>query len=78
MTVTVTKREFAERHDELVALAEGGADVVVQDDIRAPRLRLAAVEEQKPKRIAGLHAGRGWMAPDFDAPLPPEYLPSEE
>ena len=77
MTVTVTKREFAERLDELVARAEGGADVVVQDNIAAPRLRLAVVEEPKPKRIAGLHAGRIRTAPDFDAPLPTEYLPGE-
>lgn len=77
MTVTVTKREFAARLDELVALAEGGADVVVQDGL-APRLRLTAVEEPKPKRIAGLHAGRIRTAPDFDAPLPTEYLPGEE
>lgn len=76
MTVTVSKQEFAERHDELVALAEGGAEVVVQDGV-APRLRLVVVDEPKPKRIAGLHAGRIRTAPDFDAPLPAEYLPGE-
>ena len=31
----------------------------------------------KPKsskpRVAGLHKGMGWIADDFNAPLPPEY-----
>ena len=77
MTITVNKQEFAARLDELFALVEGGAEVVIGDGTARP-IRLASVERPKPKRIAGLHAGRGWMAPDFDAPLPPEYLPSEE
>ena len=77
MTITVNKQEFAARLDELFALVEGGADVVVSDGT-ARAIRVAVVEQPKPKRISGLHAGRGWMAPDFDAPLPPEYLPGEE
>lgn len=77
MTITVNKQEFAARLEELFALVEGGAEVVVRDASSRP-CRLAPVEEAKPKRIAGLHAGRGWMAPDFDAPLPAEYLPGEE
>jgi len=77
MTITVNKQEFAARLDELFALVEGGAEVVVRDATSRP-IRLASVDLPKPKRIAGLHAGRGWMAPDFDAPLSPEYLPSEE
>jgi len=30
MTITVTKQEFRERLEELLALAQGGAEVVVQ------------------------------------------------
>ena len=77
MTITVNKQEFAARLDELFALVEGGAAVVVSNGT-APPIRVAVVEPPKPKRIAGLQAGRIRTAPDFDAPLPPEYLPSEE
>jgi antitoxin (DNA-binding transcriptional repressor) of toxin-antitoxin stability system len=77
MTITVNKQEFAARLDELLSLVARGDDLLVRDG-QAPAIRLTVVEEPKPKRIAGLHAGRGWMSADFDAPLPPEYLPSEE
>ena len=72
MTITVNKQEFVARLDELFALVEGGAEVVVRDGMtKAFRLTLLAEPELKPQqpRIFGLHAGRGWMAPDFDAPM---------
>jgi hypothetical protein len=31
-------------------------------------------KESKPKRIAGLHKGKGWISDDFNEPLPPEIL----
>lgn len=30
--------------------------------------------EPKPKRIAGLYKGKGWVSDDFNEPLPPEVL----
>lgn len=77
MTITVNKREFRERLDELISLAEGGAEVVVRE-AGEKGVRLTTAEPPPAKRVAGLHAGRGWMSPDFDAPLPAEYLPSDE
>jgi antitoxin (DNA-binding transcriptional repressor) of toxin-antitoxin stability system len=76
MTITVNTQEFAQRLDELMSLAEAGSEVLVQDG-STPRVRLLPGRSPTDERIPGLHAGQGWMADDFDAPLPPEYLPSE-
>lgn len=52
----------------------------VRDDFDDPidEFSVDSTSEFKAKRIPGLFAGQGWMSDDFDAPLPPEYLPSEE
>lgn len=38
------------------------------------------IEETAPEqpRIAGLHAGLGWISPDFNDPLPDEFWLGEE
>ncbi len=77
MTITVNTQEFAQRLDELMSLAEAGSEVLVQDG-STPRVRLLPGRPPVTQRVLGLHQGQGWMADDFDAPLPPEYLPSEE
>lgn len=77
MTITVNKKEFQDRFDELLLLAERGTEVYLHDP-GLLHLRIAHAPEPQAKRIPGLHAGRGWMSDDFDAPLPPEYLPGEE
>lgn len=37
----------------------------------------ASVAHPAP-RVAGLHAGKGWMAEDFDAPLPDSFWLGED
>jgi prevent-host-death family protein len=39
-----------------------------------PVARLVPYEEPVKKRVPGLHAGRIWIAPDFDEPLPDDLL----
>jgi antitoxin (DNA-binding transcriptional repressor) of toxin-antitoxin stability system len=77
MTITVNTKEFGERLSELLALAESGSEVLVQDGT-LPRARLVSGRPVTAERIPGLHAGEGWMADDFDAPLPADHLPSDE
>jgi|GEM_PF-4624522 len=70
MTITVTKQEFRERLEELLALAQGGAEVVVQVPDES-ELRLST---SIPRRvwIWNMHPG-AYIAPDFADPLPNEY-----
>jgi prevent-host-death family protein len=56
---------------KLVALAEGGEDVVIERRGRP----VARIVKYQPPRLSrrdlhGISAGRIWMADDFDAPLP--------
>lgn len=70
MTITVTKQEFRERLEELLTLAQGGAEVVVKVPDE-PELRLAtSVPPQE--WIWNMHPG-AYIAPDFADPLPDEY-----
>ena len=59
---------------KLVDLASSGTDVVIA---RAgnPVARLTAISV-KEKRLLGMGAleGKGWIAEDFDAPLPDDIL----
>ncbi|MGO9775379.1 MAG: type II toxin-antitoxin system Phd/YefM family antitoxin [Terracidiphilus sp.] len=59
---------------KLVDLAAGGTDVVIA---RAgnPVARLTAISG-KDKRLLGIGSleGKGWIAEDFDAPLPDETV----
>ncbi|MGA9070330.1 MAG: type II toxin-antitoxin system prevent-host-death family antitoxin [Terracidiphilus sp.] len=60
---------------KLVDLAAGGTDVVIARAGK-PAARLTMLKTDKEKRLAGLGAleGEGWIAEDFDAPLPDEIL----
>ncbi len=59
---------------KLVDLASSGTDVVIARAGK-PVARLTALND-KQKRLAGFGAlkGKGWIAEDFDAPLPDEIL----
>ena len=58
---------------KLLARVEGGGDVVITRSGR-PVARLVPVRPDAGARVLGLDAGRGWIAPDFDAPLPDDVL----
>jgi prevent-host-death family protein len=57
---------------KLVDLASSGTDVVIARAGK-PVARLTALEQPMKKPIVyGLLEGKGWIAEDFDAPLPEE------
>lgn len=58
---------------KLVDMASSGTDVVIARNGK-PAARLTSLNEKN--RLTGLGAlkGKGWIAEDFDAPLPDEVL----
>jgi prevent-host-death family protein len=62
---------------KLLARVEGGGDVVITRSGR-PVARLVPVRPDAGARVLGLDTGRGWIAPDFDAPLPDDVLEAFE
>jgi prevent-host-death family protein len=52
------------RRGEVIVIAKAGK----------PIARLVPYEEPVKRRIPGLQAGRIWIAPDFDEPLPEDLL----
>lgn len=59
---------------KLVDLASSGTDVVIARAGK-PMARLTALtNEGKRTYTLGLLEGKGWIADDFDAPLPDEIL----
>lgn len=59
---------------ELVEEAAQGREIVIAKSGR-PKARLVPLAVQNKRlRKPGLGKGRGWIADDFDAPLPPEIL----
>ena len=58
---------------ELVERAARGEEIVIAKAGR-PRARLVALGSLAHPRRPGGWEGRVWVAEDFDAPLPPEWL----
>ena len=56
----------------LVDDAASGAEIVIAK-AGVPKARLVGLPARKRRRPGGAK-GRIWIAPDFDAPLPPEIL----
>jgi prevent-host-death family protein len=71
---TVNIYEAKTQLSKLVDLASNGTDVVIARAGK-PVARLTALDK-KQKRLTGLGAlkGKGWIADDFDAPLPDHIL----
>lgn len=57
----------------LLARIEMGEEVVISRAGR-PVARLVPVGRRRRRRTPGQDVGKGWIAPDFDGPLPPEIL----
>jgi len=75
---TVNIYEAKTKLSKLVDQAAAGKDVVIARNGK-PVARLTALqskESRKKKRLIGLGAleGQGWIAEDFDGPLPDEIL----
>jgi len=60
---------------ELVEQAAQGREIVIAKSGK-PKARLVPLAQKRTPRLRGYGAGKGrvWIAPDFDAPLPPEVL----
>jgi prevent-host-death family protein len=77
--MSVNINEAKRQLSKLVDQAARGEDVVIARNGK-PVARLTALangkEAQKKQRLIGLGAleGEGWIADDFDAPLPDELL----
>jgi antitoxin (DNA-binding transcriptional repressor) of toxin-antitoxin stability system len=58
---------------KLLELVASGLDVVLTEG-KSPVVRLVPVSHKvKKPRVLGLHAGKMWMSPDFDDPLPDSF-----
>lgn len=61
---------YAKTHlSRLVDAAVAGEDVVIAR-AGTPLVRLAPVAPVKKERVLGMDQGKGWIADDFDAPMP--------
>jgi len=71
---TINIYEAKTQLSKLVDLASSGTDVVIARNGK-PVARLTRLDDKR-ERLTGLGAleGKGWIADDFDAPLPDEIL----
>jgi prevent-host-death family protein len=70
---TVNIYEAKTQLSKLVDLASSGTDVVIARGGK-PMARLTSLKPEKRPIVFGLLQGEGWIAEDFDAPLPDEIL----
>jgi prevent-host-death family protein len=70
---TVNIYEAKTQLSKLVDLASSGTDVVIARSSK-PVARLTSLKPEKRTIVFGLLEGEGWIAEDFDAPLPDEIL----
>ncbi|HEY1210201.1 MAG TPA: type II toxin-antitoxin system prevent-host-death family antitoxin [Terracidiphilus sp.] len=73
MMPTVNIYEAKTQLSKLVDLASSGTDVVIARSSK-PVARLTSLKPEKGTYRLGLLEGKGWIADDFDAPLPDEIL----
>ena len=70
---TVNIYEAKTQLSKLVDLASAGTDVVIARAGK-PVARLTALKEEKRPIVLGLLEGQGWIADDFNDPLPDDIL----
>jgi prevent-host-death family protein len=71
--VEVNVHEAKTQLSKLLARVEAGEEVVISRAGR-PVARLTPVARASKRRKPGRDKGKGWIADDFNAPLPPELL----
>lgn len=57
---------------KLLELVASGVDVVLMEN-KSPVARVVSMPRKVNKRVLGLHAGKMWISPDFDDPLPDSF-----
>jgi prevent-host-death family protein len=70
---TVNIYEAKSKLSKLVDLASSGTDVVIARAGK-PVARLTALKAEKRPLVYGLLEGEGWIADDFNDPLPDDIL----
>jgi len=70
---TVNIYEAKTQLSKLVDLASTGTDVVIARAGK-PIARLTSLKEEKRPLVYGLLEGEGWIADDFNDPLPDDIL----
>jgi prevent-host-death family protein len=70
---TVNIYEAKTQLSKLVDLASSGTDVVIARAGK-PVARLTALKQEKRPLVYGLLEGEGWIADDFNDPLPDDIL----
>ena len=71
--VEVNVHEAKTHLSRLLARVAGGEEVLISRAGK-PVARLVPATRRRPRRVPGRDQGKGWIAEDFDAPLPREVL----
>jgi len=69
MPTTVNIYEAKAKLSKLVDLASQGEDIIIARNGK-PAARLTTLKEEKRPILFGALEGKGWIAEDFDDPLP--------
>jgi prevent-host-death family protein len=68
--MTIVNIHAAKTHlSRLVARVRQGEEIVIAKAGK-PLVRIIPIEERPTNRVPGIDRGKGWIADDFDAPLP--------
>jgi prevent-host-death family protein len=73
MPVLVNIHEAKTHLSRLVQRAADGEDIVIAK-AGAPMVRLVPYRPEAKPRVPGAWKGKGWIADDFDEPLPDDLL----
>ncbi len=77
MATTVNISEAKNQFSKFVDRAAAGEDIIIARNGK-PIARLTMLMQEKRPLKLGLLTGKGWIADDFDAPLPDEILATFE
>lgn len=77
MTVIINIHEAKTHLSKLLQRVMAGEEIVIAKSGK-PVARIVPFEQKPAKRVPGSAKGKIWIAPDFDAPLPPELLDAFE
>jgi prevent-host-death family protein len=71
--IEVNIHEAKTHLSRLLARVAAGEEVLIARAGK-PVARLVPVDRPRRRRVPGRDKGKGWIADDFDAPLPPDLL----
>lgn len=77
MTVTINIHEAKTHLSKLLQQVMLGEEVIIAK-AGEPIAKLVPFQAKPVKRVPGTAEGQLWIAPDFNAPLPPEILDAFE